>query len=466
MSLFEKKGQATASQVMDYYNGQSKSHLMRFLQEFRKNALKKGLQPRSRNIVKMVIDKSGMLFSGRAPTIEVYADPASETVDLVASAKTQVILESASWVEFFTNFDAMLRMLKTCYVLVQYSVEKKRWLFQALSQKNCAVSLDDFGDLETLIYETGVIEDQGTTYRVWTALEVIDLLVDENGNELITARLPNIYGVIPASVFHDTNVPFGNCDWNTIPVDLIEVNDIYNLHLCDSEFASMWNKNPTLFTNARIQGGVSGTMVEQQHFNEALPRWVPSNDPGFVGGPGTVVAVETDGDSVYLDYKKPDVNLMPMDDMVSKWVADFAGDWSVNIKLDGQGSAADSGFKLVVEELPNLELRKERSRMMESGFKRLYEVIKVLANTHGYGLPEDSVLYVAFAPPDLPVDERAAEEVWSRRIAEKRASRVDYFMSMHGLSEIEARLRIAAIDAEAPITPNRAGPTVNTAVTI
>jgi hypothetical protein len=455
MSLFEKKGQATANKVIDYYEGDSKSHLMKFLQDYRKNALKKGLQPRTRNIVKMVIDKSGMLFNGKAPVLEVYADANSVTPDIVASAKTQVIFESANWVEFFNNFDAMVRMLKTCYVLVQYSVEKKRWLFQALSQKNCGVSLDIFGDLETLIYETGVVKDQGTTYRVWTALEVIDLIVDENGNEVITERLPNIYGIIPASVFHDTNIPFSDDDWNTIPQDLVEVNDIYNLHLCDSEFASMWNKNPTLFTNARIQGGVSGTMVEQQNFGELLPRWVPSNDPGFVGGPGTVVAVETDGEAVYLDYKKPDVALMPMDDMVSKWVADFAGDWSVNIKLDGNGSAAESGFKLVVEELPNLELRKERSRMFETGFKKLYEVLKVLANIHGYGLPEDSVLFITFAQPDLPVDEKASEEVWSIRINERRATRVDYFMSMHGLSKEEATLKVAEIDASlTPISSN------------
>jgi hypothetical protein len=463
MDMFDQDDKCKADCVWDYYDGESKEHLMKFLQTHRKNALKKGLIPRARNIVKMIADKSGLLFNGKAPTINVYSTKQSTSPDDVAGQVVLDVLDSADWVEFFTNFDVGLRMLKSAMVLVQYSPERNQWVLEMLDQHNSAVAIDDFKQMTTLIYETGETE-QGDTYRIWTPELVQDLLVDESGNETLSNPQPNPYGIIPAAMFHDTNIPRDDA-WNEIPMDLIEINDIYNLHLTDSEYASAWNKQPTLFTNAIIQGGTGQQMTVEQFPDEKLPRWVPSSDPGFVGGPGTVVAVETNGDTVYLDYKKPDVNLMPLDQMVNKWVADFAGDWSVNIKLDGQGSKADSGFKLIVEELQNLELRKSRQRMMEAGFKRLYEVIKIIAIFNGISLPAESTLYVKFAPPDLPIDEKATEEVWSRRIQERRASRVDYFMEVKGMSRAEAEAKIIEIDAEAPATPNRS-PTTGTVATV
>lgn len=456
MELFDKDDQALAKKVLDYYDGESKEYLMKYLQVHRKHALKKGINPRTRNIVKMVADKSGMLFNGKAPTIAVYN---GEVVDEQASTTTLQILQSADWVEFFTNFDVVLRMLKTAYVLVQVDPESGTWMFEMLDQHNCAVHLDQFKRLDTLIYCTGHT-DQGKTYRVWTKEIVQDLTVDEHGNETLSNAQPNPFGIIPAAVFHDTNVPRDEA-WNEIPEDLVEVNDIYNLHITDSEYAAMWNKQPTLFTNAMIQGGTGNQMAEQQVYGEALPRWVPSSDPGFVGGPGTVVALETvGGESVYLQYQAPNVSLMPLDDMVNKWVMDFAADWSVRVSAEGGGSA-DSGFKLIVQELPNLELRKQRQRMFEAGFKRLYEVIKVVAGAIGISLPPESQLFVKFAPPDLPIDVKANEDMWAARIAGGRASRVDYFMEVHGMSREEAIAKVQEVLAlNAAQTPARAASAV------
>jgi len=464
MSLFDKDDQERACKVLDYYDGDSKEHLLKFLQLYRKNALKKGMIPRTRNIVKMVADKSGMLFNGKAPTINVYN---GEVIDEAASIITLQALESADWVEFFTNFDVVLRLLKTAYVLVQVNPETKQFIFEMLDQHNAAVQLDAFKNLEVLIYCIGKCDDK-MAYRVWTLEEVFDITVDEHGNESVIpgTTLPNTLGLIPASVFHDTNTPRTD-SWNEVPEDLIEINDIYNLHISDSEFSAMWAKQPTLFTNAVIQGGAGQQMVTEQHLGESLPRWVPSSDPGFVGGPGTVVALETSGEAVYLDYKGPVPPLKELDAIIKAWVADFAGDWSVSVAAEGNGQA-DSGFKLVVKELPNLQLKAQRSRMFEAGFKRFYRVLKAVLGSIGVGLPENSELFVKFGKPDLPIDEKSTEEVWSRKIQEKRASRVDYFMEVHGMSKEEALNKIAEIDAEAPIQPNRAVPTsvLQTSVTI
>ena len=443
MDLFDKDDQHLADTFLDYYDGESKEHLIKFLQVHRKNSLRKGMVPRTRNLVKTIVDKSGMLFNGKAPKLEVQVN---EVTDDGASELVLTMLESANWVEFFNNFDKTLRMLKTCYVLVQVDPMTGDLALTCLSQKNAAVEVDLFNRLKTLVYCTGEDKDY-EYYRVWHDDLTFDLRVNEQGEEekIPGTELPNPFGLIPAAVFHDTNTPREDA-WNEIPSDLVEINDIYNLHLTDSEFSAMWVKMPTLFTNATIQGGTGTTMESVQHVGEALPRWVPSSDVGFVGGPGTVVGVETNGDPVYLDYKGPTPDLKSLDDIVLQWVNDFASDWCVSIAKEGNGQA-DSGFKLIVKELPNLELRKERQRMMEAGFRRLYRILVAVGSTIGINLPEDGVLIATFGAPELPVDEKASEEVWDLRIKSGRASRVDYLMEVKGLSLEQAVQKIAEIDA-------------------
>jgi hypothetical protein len=179
-----------------------------------------------------------------------------------------------------------------------------------------------------------------------------------------------------------------------------------------------------------------------------LPRLAPAQG-GLIGGPSRVIQIDTMGvDAPFVEYKGPEVNLQPIDDMVNKWVADFAADWAVNVK-DANGGAADSGFKLIVEEMPNLELRKKRQRMFEAGFKRLFQVIKAVMNTYNSGyFSEDAELFAQFSAPALPVDETVDENLWSRKIAEGRASRTDYFVAKFGMSRPEALAKIAEIDAD------------------
>jgi ABC-type amino acid transport substrate-binding protein len=56
-------------------------------------------------------------------------------------------------------------------------------------------------------------------------------------------------------------------------------------------------------------------------------------------------------------------------------------------------------------------------------------------------------LFIEFSKPELPVDEKASEEVWTMRIDSGRASRVDYFMAVMGMSRNEAEAKVAEIDA-------------------
>ena len=458
--LFDEDDMAVAKKALDYYDGEQKEWVEKQLKRLRFSAFSSGmLAPRFRNIVKMVVDKSGMLFNSKPPVLEVYT---GDDVNEAESASLMDLMESADWIEFFTNLDPVVRMLKTCIVLVGYIPEEDRLTLTLLGPHNAGVSYDEMTKkVNILIYKTGHT-DEGKTYRVWSPELVQDITVlKDSGEERIDEVFPNPYGAIPMAVFHDTNTPREGF-WNEIPEDLISVNDIYNIALSDSEYSAAWSKYETLFTNATVEGSdEAGIMMPMQIEGEPLPRLRPTMGPAAIGGPGKVIQIDTNGvQNPFVEYKGPKPNLQPLDAMVQKWVVDFAADWSVNANADV--NAADSGFKLVVKEMPNLELRKKRQRMMEAGFKRLFQVIKKVVQ----GFSEQSELFASFGAPALPIDEKAEEEVWSRRIAEKRATRVDYFKAVYGMSTEEAEAKVAEIDAAAPIVPNRSGPAVSTTVSI
>lgn len=444
--LIDLKEAELAAKILDYYDGAQEKHMIRLLNDpnkGRKDWQSRGIIPRTRNITKMVVDKSGLLFNDKAPKLDVYV---GESADEVQSAKLQAELEKVDWVEFFTNFDSVVRMLKTACVLVQYDEEDGQLVFDILTKQNSAVVLSSNKKIDTLIYRTsGSDDDKVQEFRVFTKLLIQDIAVDEHGHESILMTMPNPYGIIPLAVFHDTNTPRVDF-WNKTPNDLIQINDMYNLHITDSEYAASWAKLKTLFTNARIVTGNDDAQYEAVSvYGEALPKFVPTAG-SVIGGPSRVIQIDTMGvDTPFVEYKGPEVDLEPIDNMVNKWVADFAADWAVNVK-DANGGAADSGFKLIVEEMPNLELRKKRARMFEAGFKRLFAVIKKVMNFNipGY-FDEEAELFAQFSAPSLPVDQMAEEQVWSRRIAEGRASIVDYLMVTKGLTREEAITKMTEI---------------------
>jgi hypothetical protein len=360
-------------------------------------------------------------------------------------------MDSINWMEFFTNLDNQVRLLKTSLVLVQRD-EQNRLIFDALHRGNCVVRWDpNSREITELLVHTSTVNDKTDSFRHFTMETITDYEFNHEIKQIaIQGQYENPYGIIPVAVFHDTQIPrFGV--WNVAPRDLIGLNEAYNLHITDTEYSAAWAKVKTLFTNANISGG-SDTTETYVDPATGIPRQVPAQ-PSVVGGPGRIVVVDAGADSVYLEYKGPDVNLDPIEKIYADWVHDFAGDWAVRITSEGNGSAS-SGFQLIVEEMPNMELRKQRQKMFSAGLARLYKVLTfVTAGMPGVTLPPEGVLYVTWQAPSLPVDEKAVEEVWSRRIMEGRASRVDYFMEVKGFTREEAVTKVAEIDAFNALRP-------------
>ena len=435
-----------ARKAINYYDGKQVPELVKELSNpssFRKSWQEKGLRPRVRNITKAIVDKSGLLFNGNAPTVEVWVNG---TVDQNATQNLKDLLDSVDWIEYFTNFDNQVRLLKTGLTLVQWDPVSNLPIFDALHRGNAAVVIDPTTkQVKELLVITSDSEE-ADDFRHFTVDTITDYEYDTETLELtIKGQFPNPYGIVPVCAFHDTNTPRYGI-WNIAPTDLVGMNEMYNLNLTDSEYAASWSKVKTLFTNAEIGDSSMGTQTWVDPAT-GIPRQVPA-PASVVGGPGRVVQMQTaPGESPYVEYKGPDVSLMPIKEMFSQWVKDFAADWSVRLQSSGDASAS-SGFQLIVEEMPNLELRKQRQKMFSAGFGRLYKVLAFVTSTvPGMNLPIDGECYVEFSSPSLPIDDKVQEEVWSRRITEGRASRVDYLMEVKGLSKEEAVQKLSEIDA-------------------
>lgn len=443
--LLETDESVFANKSLDYLDGKQIEWMEKALnhpQYGRRKWRERGMKPLFRNITAMIVEKSGLLFNGKPPVLDVF-EQGSNSADEVQSAKLQEMLEAVDWLEYFTNFDIVVRLLKTAMVLVQYDEGKKKLVFDILHRGNSGVILNENHEISMLVYELS--EGGGREmYRIMTPEQIIDVAEEEGDKFFIDSIEPNPYGIIPVAAFYDTRTP--RCGfWVEPSEDLVTFNETYNFHLIDTDFAASWAKLQTLFTNCQIESGTAIDYEVVEVYGSALPRTLPVED-GLIGGPNRIVTLNTTGvDNPFVEYKGPQINLNPIDEIFSTWVRDFAADWSVRVKSSGEG-VADSGFKLMVEEMDNLELRKKRQRMFEGGFSRLFEVIKVVVNYNEPGTFSDTAkLYAKFSDPKLPVDSKAEEEMWSLRIKEGRASNVDYYREVYGMSTDEAIRKVEEV---------------------
>lgn len=438
--LFSTKEAKQAQKALDYLDGCQLEHVISLLDNpnhGRRQWKERGMRPQYRNFTAMVVQKSGMLWDNSPPVLEVIT---GDSIDENASQRFNDELDSIQFQEFMQNFDEIVRLQKTAVILQQYDELNGRMILDILHKGNCVVKADPFTkQIEHLIYRVESDDDEYNYYRIYTPEVIQDWRegTKPGSRPEFMGEEENPYGFIPASQFHDTQMPRVGY-WNKAPQDLVRFNDMYNLHLVDMEFAASWEIHKTLFTNTDMEGGTGSDQVVTEVYGSVLPRQVPSGN-GVVGGLGSIVTVDSTGvEQPFVEYKGPESDLMKLQSVYQQWSKDFAGDWGVNLKFAGEGTA-DSGFQLVVESMDNLELRQKRQRFCENGLQRFYQVYKRVMNTHfGNVYPEDSELNAQFSQPNLPVNQAEQEQVWSLRIAEGRATPIDYYMEVHGMTKEEA----------------------------
>lgn len=451
---FDTKYAKFAQMSLDYLDGKQLEYVVKLLDDpnyGRRKWKERGMRPMSRNITGMIVEKSAQVFVKHSPTQEVYnSNDDTEPNDDLSQAYAN-ILEDADFDEFMQNFDQVVRLLKTGIILTQYNEKDNSIMLDCLHRGNAVVWIDPMTKEPTkLLYK--VFEDEYAEYcyyRIFTADKIEDWREKEQQAgqppeepELISSE-DNPYGIIPMATFYDTNAPRVGY-WNVMPTELVNFNESYNLNLVDLAFGAAWNIHKTLFTNCEITAEGGGTYEVREQYGQALPRQVASSGgDGAMMGLARVVQLDTTAvESPFVEFKGPDSDLTGSSNLFSEWARDYAADWSVRVKASGEG-VASSGFQLIVEEFDNLELRGSRSKMFAAGLAELYDVVKVIWNTHQSftEFPEDSVCVVTFPQPSMPVEKKEEEEVWTSRLNQKRATPIDYFMEVLGLTEEEANAK-------------------------
>ena len=472
--------------LVDYYEGDQTAYVIKMLDGAmygkRKEWKHRGIIPRVRNVIKTIVEKSGLLFN-KPPTLEIVVPGVS--TEPVVDPVFQEMLENADWIEIMQNVDIYTRLCGSIVLLQQLSVPDglttkggqyrfdhtrgDQLLFNILHRGNCVVKMNDartkiselgfvLGDM-SLDVDSSCGRPKKWQYCVWTPFEVMTIDVNEDLDstsagegkvETILTREPNPYGAVPASFFYDTKKPRKGF-WTRAAEDLISLQEIVNLSLTDTEFAIAFQKQKTLFITGDL---VSDDASGDQMIPAAQPGFSPGgatyNDipfyqtrkQSFLGGLGSIVKLGLDGGGTAgkAEFVGPDTKIGEVDEVIKEYITAVANDWSVNLTYGGKGGAS-SGFQLIVEELDNLQLRDQRGQTMQAGLRRLYEVTKIIYP----GQLTDGYLQAEFAPPSLPVNQAELESLWTVRIDNNRASIKDYFMDEKGMTAEEADLKIAEV---------------------
>lgn len=455
---FSSEDADSAQKLLDFYDGEQMEYLKKDLNAHRKKWAERHFLPRVRNITKTIVDKSGLLFNS-PPTLEIITSNGSIPV---TDDTFNALMEKSDWVEFFQNVDVYTRLLKSTCIYQQKYIAKPTvtvggkyqptsndaLILTMLTRANAAVVLDITGtEVVELAFLTSNIAPGGDfTYRSVTPDEISDWQVHSAKETLIDSK-PNPDGFVPATMVYDTNRPRRGA-WVNPPEDIISLQEMVNLALTDTEFAIAHQKQKTLFTNATVtgsQGNGSGQMLGIPHAEEGFTAggtsYPSSTSTESMGGLGNVVTVSTGDPSIlpFVKFDGPVSDLDTLTKVMDDLAKQVAYDWSVTMRTEGTGRAS-SGFQIVVEEMDNLQLRDKRAHSMQAALRRFYEVTQRLYPTLTAGM-----LRAKFAQANLPVNTAEQENLWATKISEGRASVLDYFKEVEGLSEEEAWEKINEI---------------------
>ena len=401
----------SAQMAVDYLDGDQLNHFTGYLNTPGKGIKdweKRGVLPLWENITGLIIDRSAQTYQHNPERTVINKDG---TINEAGTEAYNKLLEQSNADEVFCDADILSRLLKTSIVIPQYSEDRGGMYFSAVSRHNSDVDYDrPAGKFNSLMYSGGGIgPGGGKIFHFWDGDKVIDIELGENDTGTVVRSEPNPYGLVPASPLFDIRPP--RCGFWSKPVweQLIHFNNGVNLFHTEMKFNQRFQSFGQIVTTAKIPDGA-------------------------VMGPDSVLELQTShpDETIFFEYKAPSSISVAISSF-QKWLDIFreniGQEWGVNIKTAGEGSA-DSGFKLVVEELPGLQLRQKRQKPADSFEQGIYKVCLAISEVHNLGLVQGTKLKVDFGEPDLPVNlkEKAEieqmelagniitlEEVWKRR---------------------------------------------------
>lgn len=373
-----------AQKAVDYLDGDQYQHMKILLSKDGVGIKKweqRGVMVLWENVTNKIVDKSAQTYQN-SPT-RVIPDQEAST------DKYNDLLTQSNFSEVTEDIDQLSRLLKMAAVIVQYSEETKKLYFEVLTRANSDIDYDKVtGLVISLLYRTtGKGESGGDLYRYWTVDKVDDIEMDDKSRGKVVKTQENPYGIVPCAVLFDIKPPRYGLYGKPVYQQLIKLNEAVNMFHIETKFNQRYQSFGGLFTNAKIKEGV-------------------------VIGPDSVVELNTSNPDIpmFIEYRSPDMssNLNIFLEWLKSLISSIGDEWGVSIKSEGSGTA-DSGFKLIVEEMSSLQLRAKRIKPAETFEQDLFEVIKKISEVESLGVIGDEII-IDFPAPDLPVNQ---EEKWA-----------------------------------------------------
>lgn len=393
-----KTNTESATVAIDYLEGDMKGHMEALMACQLDKWSQRGFIPLYENPTRILIERSA----------KSYKEPPKRSVTLngavseVLTASYNDLLATTELNFTTQDLDQRARLLTSAIILPQVAkTESEVITLTVLSRNNCAVYINpETREMEQLLYTAGVSgANGGMMFHYWDKEVIIDI---EDGNEV--GREENPYGIIPAAILNDTRPPLSSNLWRYPSWEqLIQFSDGVNLFNTEALFNARYGMVGSPITNMKIPDG-------------------------FVRGIDTALELEGTIDEVpFFEYRTPTVNITSFLDWLNKFKEAIADEWGVNLKFAG-GSIADSGFKLVVEEFENIELRQTRIVAAKQFEQDLYQVFAAMSVIHDWGLNTDGVGVADFKEPALPVNEQNDWIIAKEQIALGVITLEDYWL--------------------------------------
>jgi hypothetical protein len=226
-----------AQKLLDFYEDNQLNYVIADMNRYRDDWGTRKFIPRTRNITKSIVDKSGLLFNA-PPTLEIVTTSTTQSAPIIDPTFNE-LMERSDWTEFFQNVDVYTRLLKTVVILQQKYIattsstqdgkyvpnflQGDALLLTLLTRANCAIKMDVTGTVinELAFLTSDVVNGNEFTYRDITPELINDWEVKDDEEKLIESK-PNPDGFVPANVVYDTLKPRkGN--WSNIPEDIISL---------------------------------------------------------------------------------------------------------------------------------------------------------------------------------------------------------------------------------------------------
>jgi hypothetical protein len=396
----------SASKALDYLDGAQKEHLEAMLSDEDrgiKDWRKRGVMPIIDNVTKKIIERSAVTYTDDIERGVWLGgdenDAATEKYnDLLGQTNHNVVIQDA---------DQVARLLKVAMVMVQvidHPNGEQVLDLMVLHRGNCDVDVDrKTGDIRSLIYQScGCGPNRGELFHYWTPEKILDI-ERKDGTCQIVGSDENKYGVVPVVPLWDVRRPrygfWPKAAWE----ELIALNDGVNMFHTEVAFNARFQAFGALFSNAEIENGQA------------------------VGPDAVVSIIGAPGETPFVEYRTPDINLEKFQKWLNTLTETVADSWGVNLKVEGAGGA-ESGFKLVVEEVWNLELQRKRQRSADNFEKELYRLIARISDVHNFGIPSDGEVYTDFPKPAVAENLLESWTIDKEKIALGVMSVEDYWL--------------------------------------